>query len=427
VGRVLQLPLGQVDRLAKMVPANPANPVTLAKAIEIEPRLQQARAVLRDVGRVLQLPLGLVDRLAKMVPNNPANPVSLAKSIEIEPRLQEARKREEGVAELLDIALQLEGLYRNASTHAAGIVIGDRPLTELVPLHRDPRSEMPATQFNMKWVESAGPVKFDFLGLKTLTVIDRAMGYLRRRGADFPLDEMPLDDAGAYEIMSSAQTLGVFQMEGQGMRDILRQLRPQNLEEVSDLISLYRPGPMDSIPEYVEVKAGRKPIDVVHPLIEAVLGPTFGVIVYQEQVMKIAQILAGYSLGEADLLRRAMGKKKKAEMDQQRARFLAGAAERGLRGGRRRGALGAGRREERRPCGHAAPGFSARGGRAVPRPVRLSRAHRSAPARQAGAGEPGQGRDVRHHPSEPRAGPGGRRRPDGLLRQHRLRAGERAG
>ncbi|HEX3406083.1 MAG TPA: DNA polymerase III subunit alpha, partial [Caulobacteraceae bacterium] len=290
----------------------------------------QARAVLRDVGRVLQLPLGLVDRLAKMVPNNPANPVSLAKSIEIEPRLQEARKREEGVAELLDIALQLEGLYRNASTHAAGIVIGDRPLTELVPLYRDPRSEMPATQFNMKWVESAGPVKFDFLGLKTLTVIDRAMGYLRRRGAEFALEQMPLDDAGAYEIMSSAQTLGVFQMEGQGMRDILRQLRPQNLEEVSDLISLYRPGPMDSIPEYVEVKAGRKRMDVVHPLIENVLGPTFGVIVYQEQVMKIAQILAGYSLGEADLLRRAMGKKKKAEMDQQRARFLAGAAERGV-------------------------------------------------------------------------------------------------
>jgi DNA polymerase III subunit alpha len=290
----------------------------------------QARAVLRDVGRVLQLPLGLVDRLAKMVPNNPANPVSLAKSIEIEPRLQEARKREEGVAELLDIALQLEGLYRNASTHAAGIVIGDRPLTELVPLYRDSRSEMPATQFNMKWVESAGPVKFDFLGLKTLTVIDRAMGYLRRRGADFPLETMPLDDPGAYEIMSSAQTLGVFQMEGQGMRDILRQLRPSHLEEVSDLISLYRPGPMDSIPEYVECKAGRKPIDVVHPLIEAVLGPTFGVIVYQEQVMKIAQILAGYSLGEADLLRRAMGKKKKAEMDQQRARFLAGAAERGV-------------------------------------------------------------------------------------------------
>ncbi len=290
----------------------------------------QARAVLRDVGRVMQLPLGLVDRLAKMVPNNPANPVTLAKAIEMEPRLQHAREHEEGVAELLDIALQLEGLYRNASTHAAGIVIGDRPLTELTPLYRDPRSDMPATQFNMKWIESAGPVKFDFLGLKTLTVIDRAMGYLRRRGADFPLGAMPLDNPATYELMTAGQTLGVFQMEGQGMRDILRQLRPTNLEEVSDLISLYRPGPMDSIPEYVECKAGRKPIDTVHPLIADVLGPTFGVIVYQEQVMKIAQILAGYSLGEADLLRRAMGKKKKAEMDQQRVRFLAGAAERGV-------------------------------------------------------------------------------------------------
>ena len=290
----------------------------------------QARAVLRDVGRVLQLPLGLVDRLAKMVPANPANPVTLAKAIEIEPRLQQARDREEGVAELLDIALQLEGLYRNASTHAAGIVIGDRPLTELVPLYRDPRSDMPATQYNMKWVESAGPVKFDFLGLKTLTVIDRAMGYLRRRGADFRLEGLPLDDRPAYDLMTAGQTLGVFQLEGQGMRDILRQLRPSNLEEVSDLISLYRPGPMDSIPDYVEAKAGRKPVDVVHPLLEKVLSRTFGVIVYQEQVMQIAQILAGYSLGEADLLRRAMGKKKKAEMDQQRARFLAGAAERGV-------------------------------------------------------------------------------------------------
>jgi DNA polymerase-3 subunit alpha len=288
----------------------------------------QARAVLRDVGRVMQLPLGLVDRLAKMVPNNPANPVTLGKAIELEPRLQQARRDEDGVGELLDVALLLEGLYRNASTHAAGVVIGDRPLTELVPLYRDPRSEMPATQFNMKWVESAGLVKFDFLGLKTLTVIDRAMGYLKRRGAAFPLGELRLDDSPAYELMASGQTLGVFQLESQGMRDILRQLKPSNLEEVSDLISLYRPGPMDSIPDYVESKAGRKPVDVVHPLLEKVLGRTFGVIVYQEQVMQIAQILAGYSLGEADLLRRAMGKKKKAEMDQQRARFLSGAADR---------------------------------------------------------------------------------------------------
>jgi DNA polymerase-3 subunit alpha len=288
----------------------------------------QARAVLRDVGRVLQLPLGQVDRLAKMVPANPANPVTLAKAIEIEPRLRQARDEDEAVARLLDIALQLEGLYRNASTHAAGIVISDRPLTQLAPLYRDPRSELPATQFNMKWVESAGLVKFDFLGLKTLTVVNRAMKHLARRGADFPLETLPLDDGPAYEVMASGLTVGVFQMEGQGMRDTLRQLRPQSLEEVTALISLYRPGPMDSIPAYVDCKMGRKPLDVLHPLLAPVLTPTYGVIVYQEQVMQIAQILAGYSFGEADLLRRAMGKKKKEEMDKQRARFMSGAAAR---------------------------------------------------------------------------------------------------
>jgi DNA polymerase-3 subunit alpha len=290
----------------------------------------QARAVLRDVGRVLQLPLGQVDRLAKMVPANPANPVTLAKAIEIEPRLRQARDDDEGVARLLDIALQLEGLYRNASTHAAGVVISDRPLTQLVPLYRDPRSELPASQFNMKWVESAGLVKFDFLGLKTLTVVDRAMKHLERRGAGFALETLPLDDPGAYEVMASGLTVGVFQMEGQGMRDTLRQLRPQSLEEVTALISLYRPGPMDSIPAYVDTKMGRKPLDVLHPLLEPVLTATYGVIVYQEQVMQIAQILAGYSFGEADLLRRAMGKKKKEEMDKQRERFMSGAAERGV-------------------------------------------------------------------------------------------------
>jgi DNA polymerase-3 subunit alpha len=290
----------------------------------------QARAVLRDVGRVLQLPLGQVDRLAKMVPANPANPVTLAKAIEIEPRLQQARDDDEAVARLLDTALQLEGLYRNASTHAAGIVIADRPLTQLAPLYRDPRSDLPATQFNMKWVESAGLVKFDFLGLKTLTVVDRAMKHLERRGAGFELETLPLDDAAAYEVMASGLTVGVFQMEGQGMRDTLRQLRPQSLEEVTALISLYRPGPMDSIPAYVDCKMGRKDLDVLHPLLAPVLTPTYGVIVYQEQVMQIAQILAGYSFGEADLLRRAMGKKKKEEMDKQRARFMEGAAERGV-------------------------------------------------------------------------------------------------
>ncbi len=290
----------------------------------------QARAVLRDVGRVLQMPLGQVDRLAKMIPANPANPVTLARALELEPRLQQAKKDDEAVAQLLEIALKLEGLYRNASTHAAGVVISDRPLTELSPLYRDPRSELPATQFNMKWVESAGLVKFDFLGLKTLTVIDRAMKHLAKRGADFDLETLPLDDAKSYELMASGQTVGVFQLEGQGMRDTLRQLRPNSLEEVTALISLYRPGPMDSIPAYVDCKAGRKPLNVYHPLLAPVLTDTYGVIVYQEQVMNIARIMAGYSLGEADLLRRAMGKKKKEEMDQQRVRFATGAAERGV-------------------------------------------------------------------------------------------------
>ena len=287
----------------------------------------QARAVLRDVGRVMQLPLGMVDRLAKMVPNNPANPTTLAKAIEIEPRLKQARDEDDNVKQLLEVALRLEGLYRNASTHAAGVVIGDRPLTQLVPLYRDPRSELPATQFNMKWVESAGLVKFDFLGLKTLTVLDRAVKHLARRGAVVHLDQLPFDDAATYELMTQGQTVGVFQLEGQGMRDTLRKLRPGSIEDITALISLYRPGPMDNIDAFVDCKFGRKPMDTLHPSLGTVLKETYGIIVYQEQVMQIAQILAGYSLGEADLLRRAMGKKKKEEMDQQKVRFVSGAKE----------------------------------------------------------------------------------------------------
>ncbi|HEY9219217.1 MAG TPA: DNA polymerase III subunit alpha [Phenylobacterium sp.] len=287
----------------------------------------QARAVLRDVGRVLQLSLGQVDRLAKMVPANPANPVTLAQAIAIEPRLRQARDEDEAVAQLLDVALQLEGLYRNASTHAAGVVIGDRPLTELTPLYKDPRSELPATQFNMKWVESAGLVKFDFLGLKTLTVIDRALKHLDKRGAGIDIGKLPLDDQKSYDLMSAGLTVGVFQLEGQGMRDTLRQLRPGSIEDVTAVGALYRPGPMDNIPAFIDCKFGRKPMDTLHPSLEPVLKETYGIIVYQEQVMQIAQILAGYSLGEADLLRRAMGKKKKEEMEQQRARFVSGAAE----------------------------------------------------------------------------------------------------
>jgi len=290
----------------------------------------QARAVLRDVGRVLQMPLGQVDRLAKMVPANPANPVTLAQAIELEPRLKQARDDEPAVATLLATALELEGLYRNASTHAAGIVIGDRPLVELTPLYKDPRSDIPATQFNMKWVEPAGLVKFDFLGLKTLTVLDRAHGYLERRGAAVDFSLLPLDDRATYDLMASGQTVGVFQLESQGMRDTLRKMRCESIEEVTALISLYRPGPMENIDVYIDRKFGRAEVDTLHPSLAEVLKETYGVIIYQEQVMKIAQILAGYSLGEADLLRRAMGKKKKEEMDFQRARFIAGASERGV-------------------------------------------------------------------------------------------------
>ncbi|MEM7619608.1 MAG: DNA polymerase III subunit alpha [Pseudomonadota bacterium] len=285
----------------------------------------QARAVLRDVGRVLQMPYGQVDKLCKMVPNNPANPVTLAEAIASEAKLQEARDSEEVVAQLLDTGQKLEGLYRHASTHAAGVVIGDRPLTELVPLYRDPRSELPATQFNMKWVEPAGLVKFDFLGLKTLTVIQKAIDFLKENGTDLDILHIPLDDKKSYELLASADTVGVFQLESSGMRDSLRKLRPDRFEDIIAMVALYRPGPMDNIPTYINRKHGKEEIDYLHPLLEPVLKETYGVIIYQEQVMQIAQILSHYSLGEADLLRRAMGKKIKAEMDKQRIRFLDGA------------------------------------------------------------------------------------------------------
>lgn len=285
----------------------------------------QAKAVVRDVGRVMQLPFGQVDRIAKMIPFNPASPPKLADAIEEEPRLQEARDAEQEVADLLEIALQLEGLYRNASTHAAGVVIADRPITELAPLYYDPRSPLPATQYNMKWVEIGGLVKFDFLGLKTLTVIDRALKFIARRGVEIGEKWQSLDDPAAYEVMAKGDTLGVFQMEGQGMRDTLRKAKPDKIEDVIALISLYRPGPMKNIDTFVDVKFGRKEPDYLHPDLVEILEETYGVIVYQEQVMRIAQILANYSLGEADLLRRAMGKKKKEEMDKQKIRFVEGA------------------------------------------------------------------------------------------------------
>ncbi|MCX5493418.1 DNA polymerase III subunit alpha [Kaistia dalseonensis] len=290
----------------------------------------QARAVLRDVGRVLQMPYGQVDRLCKLVPQNPANPVSLDKAIEDEPRLRAARDEEPIVAQLLDMAQKLEGLYRHASTHAAGIVIGDRRLDALVPLYRDPRSSMPVTQFNMKWVESAGLVKFDFLGLKTLTVLETAVKLVAKRGIKLDLSALPLDDKLSYDMLTRGETVGVFQLESQGMRKALVGMRPDRFEDIIALVALYRPGPMDNIPTYNARKHGEEKPDYLHPLLETVLKETHGVIIYQEQVMQIAQILSGYSLGEADLLRRAMGKKIKAEMDAQRVRFVEGAVKQGL-------------------------------------------------------------------------------------------------
>ncbi|MEJ0096441.1 MAG: DNA polymerase III subunit alpha [Methylocella sp.] len=289
-----------------------------------------ARGVMRNVGRVLEMPLGQVDRLAKLVPQNPAAPVNLKQAIDAEPRLKEAAEAEPRVAKMLQIAQTLEGLYSNASTHAAGIVISDRPLEELVPLYRDPKSDMPATQFNMKWVEPAGLVKFDFLGLKTLTTLSTCVKLLSRRGVHVDLDKISLDDKKTYDMLGRGETVGVFQLESAGMRKALVEMRADRFEDIIALVALYRPGPMANIPTYCAVKLGEEEADYIHPKIEPILKETFGVIIYQEQVMQIAQVLSGFSLGEADLLRRAMGKKIKSEMDAQRDRFVSGAVDNGL-------------------------------------------------------------------------------------------------
>jgi DNA polymerase-3 subunit alpha len=290
----------------------------------------QARGVLRDVGRVLQMPYGQVDKLCKLVPQNPANPISLAKAIDDEPKLQAEAEGDPVVKRAFDIAKKLEGLTRHASTHAAGIVIGDRPLSELVPLYRDPKSDMPVTQFNMKWVEQAGLVKFDFLGLKTLTVLQTAVALVKRRGIDIDLAAIPLDDPKTYDLLAKAEAVGVFQLESAGMRRALLDMRPDRFEDIIALVALYRPGPMANIPTYCARKHGLEPPDYIHPKLEPVLKETFGVIVYQEQVMQAAQILAGFTLGQADLLRRAMGKKIRKEMQAQRATFVEGALKNGI-------------------------------------------------------------------------------------------------
>lgn len=285
----------------------------------------QARAAVRDVGRVLGFPYNQMDRLAKLIPANPANPVELKKAVKSEPRFKEEIDKDPRIKSLLETAQSLEGLHRNASTHAAGVIIADRPIKKLVPLYKDPDSELPATQFSMKFAEKTGLVKFDFLGLKTLTMIEKALAFIRRDGKDVESSWYTLDDARTFELIASGNTLGVFQLDGQGVRDVLRRVRPTNIEEIIAITALYRPGPMDNIPLYIERKFDPKKIAYEHEALEPVLKTTFGIPVYQEQVIRMAQIIAGYTLGEADILRRAMGKKIKSEMEQQREKFVTGA------------------------------------------------------------------------------------------------------
>jgi DNA polymerase-3 subunit alpha len=290
----------------------------------------KSRAVLKDTGRVLQMPYGQVDRLAKLIPNHPTDPWTLERSLNGVSELAAEYKGDPDVKRLFDLAMKLEGLPRHASTHAAGVVIGDRPLDELVPLYRDPRSDMPVTQFDMKYVEAAGLVKFDFLGLKTLSVLKEGQRLLAEQGVEVDFSALPWDDAAVYELLQRGDTVGVFQLESEGMRRTLAGVRPTGFGDIIALVALYRPGPMDNIPMFGDRKNGRAAIEYPHPLLEGILAETYGIFVYQEQVMQAAQLLAGYSLGEADLLRRAMGKKIKSEMDAQRARFVEGCGRNGI-------------------------------------------------------------------------------------------------
>ncbi len=286
----------------------------------------KARAVLKDTGRVLQMSYGQVDRLAKLIPNHPTDPWTLERSLNGVSELAAEYKGDADVKRLFDLAMKLEGLPRHASTHAAGVVIGDRALDELVPLYRDPRSDMPVTQFDMKYVEAAGLVKFDFLGLKTLSVLKEGERLLAERGIKVNFASLPLDDPAVYELLQRGDTVGVFQLESEGMRRTLSAVRPTGFGDIIALVALYRPGPMDNIGMFGDRKNARTPIEYPHPLLEEILKETYGIFVYQEQVMQAAQVLAGYSLGSADLLRRAMGKKIQSEMDAQRATFVEGCA-----------------------------------------------------------------------------------------------------
>jgi len=284
-----------------------------------------SRAAFRDVGRVLEIPYSEVDQFAKLIPYNPANPLSLKESINSEKSLIDLVKNDERISNVVDISLKLEGLHRHASTHAAGVVIGDSQIINQVPLYKDPNTSVNATQFSMKYVEKAGLIKFDFLGLTTLSIIQDANKLIKKKHKDFNLNLIPMNDRKTFSQLSKGEAAGIFQLESNGMGSVLRQLQPDKFEEIIAVVALFRPGPMDNIPSFCNRKHGREKIDYIHPLLENVLKETYGIIVYQEQVMKIAQVLSNYSLGEADLLRRAMGKKIQKEMDDQKNRFIEGA------------------------------------------------------------------------------------------------------
>ena len=285
----------------------------------------QARGVLRDVGRVLEIPYGQVDELCRLVPNIQGVTVTLKDAISNEPKLVAAKESEEEISQLFDISLKLEGLYRNAATHAAGVVIGNKPLVDIIPLYKDSKANLPATQYNMKYTELSGLVKFDFLGLKTLSILDMASKYLKKIDKSFDMDNIPLNDKLTYDVISTGETVGIFQLESQGMREVLQNLKPDRFEDIIAVVALYRPGPMENIPSFINRKHGKEKVEVLHPLLEDILKETYGIMIYQEQVMETAQKLAGYSLGQADVLRYAMGKKVKSEMDAQKENFVSGA------------------------------------------------------------------------------------------------------
>ncbi len=292
----------------------------------------KARMVIRDVGRVLGLSYGFVDSISKMIPFDPSRPQTLTQCIAGEPRLQKLINEDPKVKKLTDLSLQLEGLNRNVATHAAGVVIADRKLTEVVPLYKDSSADLllPSTQFDMYSAENAGLIKFDFLGLKTLTVINNTQKLIKKINKDFDIEKIDFEDQKVFDLLSSGKTVGLFQIESAGMREALLQMKPNHLEDIIALVALYRPGPMSNIPTYNDCKHGMQKPDYLHPLLEDILKPTYGVIIYQEQVMQIAQKLSGFSAGQADLLRRAMGKKKRAELEKQKQVFIEGAIKNGI-------------------------------------------------------------------------------------------------